>query len=187
MKVLATAALLMAKKYGMSVDDTEQLVAGLIDGLVDADDFEYIKVCLKDATGVEQLVEKAVADFEKGDVQSILDGIVVIGQILQDLPTDLGDCEAIKPDIARIENWATIFEDPKKLASTVLMNLLTHHQKIFDDVSQTSRDFDSSQFHAAGVDISDILIQTLGPVPKLAATEITAIHPENLLITQWGQ
>ena len=162
----------------MSVDDTEQFVAGIIDGLVDADDFQYIKVCLKDATGIEQLVEKAVADFEKGDVQSILDGVAVIGQILTDLPAVLGDCEAIQPDLTRIEKWATIFADPKKLASTVLTNLLMHHQKIFDDVAQTSKDFDGAQYHAAGVDISDLMIQTLGPVPK-------DIQPENLEITQW--
>ena len=79
MKVLATAALLMAKRIGMSVDDTEEFIAGIVDGLVKKDDFKYIKVCLKDATGVEELVEKAVADFEKGDAASILDGVKVIG------------------------------------------------------------------------------------------------------------
>ena len=178
MKVLATAALLMAKRLGMSVDDTEQFIAGIVDGLVDADDFKYIKVCLKDATGVEQLVEKAVADFEKGDVTSILDGVAVIGQILTLLPEDLGDCVQMKPDLDRIEKWATIFADPAALAKTVFGNLLMHHQAIFDDVAQTSLDFDSAKYHESGVDISDLLIQVLGPVPK-------DIHPEDLEITQW--
>ena len=73
MKVLATAAAMLfaSKKYGMSVDDTEEFIAGIVDGFVGANDFKYIKVCLKNATGIE-LVEIAVADFEKGDVTSII-------------------------------------------------------------------------------------------------------------------
>ena len=101
MKVLATAAAMLfaSKKYGMSVDDTEEFIAGIVDGLVGANDFQYIKVCLKDATGIEQIVETAVADFEKGDVTSIIAGISEIGKILELLPADLGDCEAMQPDL----------------------------------------------------------------------------------------
>ena len=151
------------------VEDAEQILAGIIDGLVDADDFEYIKVCLKDATTIQTHVEQIVNDIIKGDVTSILDAVTQLGQVLQLLPQDLGDCEAIQPDLVRIEKWAEIFKNPQALAMTVFSNILKNGPKIFQDVAKTQSDVTSKSFHSVGEDIADLTIQVLGPVPAAPA------------------
>jgi hypothetical protein len=45
-------------------------------------------------------------------VSDIIKGVQIIGEILSNIGTYLGDCEGMQGDIARIEKWAEIFENP---------------------------------------------------------------------------
>jgi hypothetical protein len=47
----------------ISVEDAVAVVGGLIDGLVQADDFQYIKVCLNGASTAQPLIENIVNDI----------------------------------------------------------------------------------------------------------------------------
>jgi hypothetical protein len=44
-------------------------------------------------------------------------------------------------DIAAIEEWATIFSDPKKLTATVSKNYLLHKKKIDADIDTCKADY----------------------------------------------
>ena len=176
MKVLSSLALIYAPQYAINIQEAEELLGGLIYGLIQKDDLSKIEVCLKDATTVEAEVNEAVQDFMKGDVQDILAGITVVGKLIQELPADLGDCQGMQADIARIEKWGEIFTDPTKLMQTVVQNLLTNYTKIFGDITKTSGDIAKADYYSAGTDVADVLVLTLGAVPQL---------PEDLEVTQW--
>ena len=113
MKVLSHLAVMMASQYAIDIQQAEEFLGGIIYGLIQKDDLKNIETCLKDADTVEQEINEAVTDFMKGDLNDILAGITVLGKLIQELPQDLGDCEAMQSDVARIEKWATIFTDPK--------------------------------------------------------------------------
>jgi hypothetical protein len=93
-------------------EDIVRLLAGLIEGLVQEDHLDEIGQCIKDTVTIERTLSIAIADFEKGDVADIIQGVKLVGTVLQALPNDLADCEGMGDDIARIEKWAQIFEHP---------------------------------------------------------------------------
>ena len=178
MKVLSHLAVMMASQYAINIEQAEEFLGGIIMGLIQKDDLKAIETCLKDGETVEKEVNEAITDFMKGDLDDILAGITVLGNLIQELPQDLGDCEAIQGDITRIEKWASIFSDPKKLMTTVVENLIKHYGSIFSDIDKTSGDIAKADYFSAGEDIADVLVLTLGAVPE-------AETPDDLHITQW--
>ena len=152
--------------FAISLQDAEEFLGGLIYGLIQKDDLKDIETCLQDATTVEQEINDAIADFMKGDIQSIIQGVELVGKLIQELPTDLQDCQAIQGDLTRIENWASIFSDPSKLVETVTTNLIKNFSKITADITKTSTDIAGAQYYNAGEDIADVMVLTLGAVPE---------------------
>ena len=82
----------------------------------------------------------------------------------------------MQSDIDRIEVWAQIFNDPTKLITTLLTNIIKNFASITGDVTKASTDIAAADYYDTGVDVSDIMIQALGPVPE---------GPETLKVTQW--
>ena len=52
-KALAAATVFVANKYAIDLADVEQVVAGLIFGLIQKDDLKKIQTCLKDGSALE--------------------------------------------------------------------------------------------------------------------------------------
>ena len=71
-------------------------------------------------------------------------------------------------DVARIEKWAAIFKNPSQLVQTVTTNMIKNFGEIMGDVTKVSTDFSGKKYEAAGEDIADILVATLGAVPAAA-------------------
>ena len=168
MKVLSTiaAAAISDQYYAISIQQAEELLGGLIYGLIQKDDLKQIETCLTDADKVEAEINEAVTDIMKGDVQDIIAGISVIGQLLSELPVDLQDCQDIQGDVTRITNWIdALVADPVKLATMIATNVISNFTGITADISTTSSDIAKADYYSAGTDISDIVVLTLGAVP----------------------
>lgn len=56
----------------------------------------------------------------------------------------------MQDDIAAIEEWATIFKNPLKLAKTVSMNWLKHGVEIQDDIKKEEADWSAGDYFTAG-------------------------------------
>ena len=89
--------------------DVVDFMDGLVFGLLAKEDLPAIQSCLQHAPDIAKQITAAVEDFTKGDFADIIKGISEIGQIVQDLPNDFKDCEAMDGDIKRIEAWGKIF------------------------------------------------------------------------------
>ena len=175
-KVLAAAAALISNYAAFTPADVEQFLGGFVFGLIQKDDLTQIEKCLNDASGLETEIEQAFGDFAKGDITDIIAGITLVGKILQELPTDLGDCQGMQGDIDRIEKWAAIFSDPSALVKVVTTNVIKNFSAISKEITQTMSDVGSGNMYNSGEDIADIMVLTLGAVPA---------GPEDLIITQW--
>ena len=93
MKVLSSlAVLVLSQEMAISVKNAEDLIAGVIYGLIQKDDLKYLETCLTDSDTVAEEVNEAVEDFMKGDIESIIKGVETIGTLLTQLPADLKDC-----------------------------------------------------------------------------------------------
>uniref|UniRef100_A0A7S3IPZ2 Uncharacterized protein n=1 Tax=Strombidium inclinatum TaxID=197538 RepID=A0A7S3IPZ2_9SPIT len=178
MKALSTLAMLLGVEVGFNLADTEEFIAGLIYGLVNDDDLSEIQQCLQGGQQLEDEIETAVADFKKKDITDIIAGIEVIGQIVQEFPTDLENCKNMQGDIDRIEAWAQIFKDPKQLVKTMTVNFMKNKTPIIGNATAVASDWAAENYYQSGDDIANVLVLAIGAVPN-------ATQPEDLDLTQW--
>ena len=154
----------------MDALSVEEFVAGMLYGFVQKDDLAELEKCITNLPILEQEVEEAIADFEKGDLSDILKGVEVAGKIIQQLPEDLKDCENIQDDLKRLEAYAQIFTDPTKLAETVFKNFVAHDKAVLadiEDLTEEVKDGSPKAYYQAGDDVADVVVQLLGPVPQM--------------------
>uniref|UniRef100_A0A7S3CQ13 Uncharacterized protein n=1 Tax=Strombidium rassoulzadegani TaxID=1082188 RepID=A0A7S3CQ13_9SPIT len=175
MKILSAITAIIATRYQMDAAGVEEFVGGLIFGLIKKDDLPEIQKCLKDSENLEVQIVNALADVSKGDLQDILKGVQEIGQILQELPVDLSDCQGMSGDIAKIENWASIFSHPTTLITTLTKNLLSNWKDVVAEVSQTSSDYSSADYYKVGEDVGDLLILSVGPISKASNVTMESV------------
>ena len=161
---------LLSTEYGANIASVEEFVGGLMYGLLQKDDLPEIKLCLQNEQKLESEIETAIADFEKKDFKDILAGVKVVGEIIQELPTDLADCKNIQDDVQKIEAWAKIFVEPAKLLPVLSENILKNWRTISQDVLKTESDWKAADYKDAGIDVADILVESVGPISKVFET-----------------
>ena len=163
-KVAATAGV---SAISFNADDIAHFVTGLLDGLVQDNDFNKIQPCLKDQEKLAPELVEVVEDLKKKDVMDIIKAVTVVGDMLSTLDQDLTDCAGMKPDLLRIKAWAVIFKQPLKLFRVMFENTLMNMSAISTDIGEIVADAQMKQLHDLGLRIADILVLQLGPVPKI--------------------
>ena len=129
----APASLPPIPKLPFSPMDVKMFVDGMLQVLIHRNDFTEIDHCFKDTTTIEKQLAQAVQDFEKKDVPDILAGVQVMGEILQEIPVQLGHCDGMQKDMARITAWADIFKHPMTLIPKVTKNTIANFPQIIKD------------------------------------------------------
>ena len=166
-----TKVLAVATVAGFTNDQVVQFVTGLLDGLVQDNNFDAIKPCLTDAETLQVDLTEAVEDFKKKDIADIVKGVSVVGKMIGTIDTDLKDCKGVQPDIKRIQVWSEIFKHPIALFTKVFQNTMANMDKIEGDVGMIIMDAQSQDLHDLGEQIADILVTQLGPIPKIEELE----------------
>ena len=183
MKVLSTIAAFTASQYAIEVNQVEELLGGMMYGLIQKDDLSNIEKCLTDADQVVAEVNEAVADIMKEDISDILAGVEVLGKLAMELPDDFQNCEDMQADATKISNWvSSLIASPTKTAEMVATNAVTHFSAILADVNKSSSDIASNDYYTAGQDIADVVIQLLGAIPASGTVEE---QPENIIFSLW--
>uniref|UniRef100_A0A7S3IWS3 Uncharacterized protein n=1 Tax=Strombidium inclinatum TaxID=197538 RepID=A0A7S3IWS3_9SPIT len=137
---------------------------------------------MKDGDVIASDLSMAISDLESKDPQDIIAGIKEIGQIIEELPSDLVDCHDMQGDLDRIEAWAQSFDDPKTFIEIVAKNVFKNFKKITQEIDDATNEIKESNFYDAGDSIADVLVLTLGPVPPAPSSPA---QPEDLLATEW--
>ena len=98
-------------------------------------------------------------------------------------------------EIKAIESWATIFENPSTLISTVTKHMILHRKEIESDVKTVKTDWNATEYFQAGKATADLLTVAIGPIetpteesnglivgiPELAAGFVYGMVGENHL------
>ena len=111
--------------------------------------------------GADQLTqefENAVADFEEGGITGYTNGIMEIGKIFNELPQDLGNCEAISDDLSKLGDWAKIFLHPIDLAKIVSYNLVWNYNEINSDIQAAMIDYNEEKYFEFGENLGEALV-----------------------------
>lgn len=107
-------------------------------------------------------IEKAVSDFKN---KEYIRGIMKLKAFASELPTELATCKMSVNDLKAIEEWAKIFEEPKKLVEEITKHLILHEKKIKGDIKLLETDWSAGEYFDAGEEAADIVRIAVGPVP----------------------
>ena len=147
----------------MGLVDVEQFVGGVIYGLIEKNDIPQIQQCLKNTEDVKVEVNKIVNEMATGTFEAIMAGIKDLAALIQELPTDLKDCENIQDDMNKISNWGQKFITPTGLAKLV-ENVMANWSTIQKDIGDINADISNSKYYEAGQVTADTIIIATGKI-----------------------
>ena len=67
-------------------------------------------------------------------------------------------------DIAAIEEWGKIFENPAQLSATVTKHWLLHKKAMKADAQATEADWELGNYFQSGVDAAALMTIAVGPI-----------------------
>ena len=144
-------------------------VGGLLYGLTKENHLTEIESCWTGGEVVEKDLMAGIHDLKHGGTDYEIQAILEFGLAALNVPIALKTCKSMGPDIKAIESWATIFEDPTKLAATVTKRYALHRKAIKADIATTESEWAAAEYFKAGVTAADLLELAVGPINVPAA------------------
>ncbi len=92
---LCLVLLFVQSSVAISAEGVIEIIAGIINGVIQKNDLSEIEACISDVGGMEDNIERAVKDFEDGSPVAIIEGIMEIEQFVLKIPPTLRGCTAI--------------------------------------------------------------------------------------------
>ena len=154
---LVLAAIASKLGYKINLPQTEELVAGILQGFSGNDDLPVIQTCIENGPKIESEIEQIVSDFAKKDVTDIIKAIQETLDLINEFPQDLQDCTKIEPDIDLVGDWAKNVK-----ISKIPGNVVKHLLGITKDINKIQDQWSAQQFQDAGMTVDDILFKVLG-------------------------
>mmetsp|Transcript_19634 Transcript_19634/g.26542 ORF Transcript_19634/g.26542 Transcript_19634/m.26542 type:complete len:468 (-) Transcript_19634:212-1615(-) len=151
----------------LSVKAPVEFLAGMLEGLLEENHLEEISLCVTDGEQLVDHVEELVKDVE---AKHMIRAAKMAKTIKDELPTMLGACKSMGPEIKALESWATVFEHPKTISEDIAKSMLFHRKQIMGDISAIKADWSAAEYYKAGQATADILYTAVGPVQKPAYT-----------------
>jgi len=113
---------------------------------------------------METEIEAGIADIKVGNTDHYIQAGLQFALAATQIPEALKTCEGMTDDLNAIEQWASIFKDPAKLAKKLALHYATHKAKIQTDIHSLEADWDSDLYFKAGQDLADIATLAIGPI-----------------------
>jgi hypothetical protein len=139
-------------------------VAGFVYGMTGDNQLTEIEACFAGGELMEQEIVTGIADIKHGgtdyDIQAALQFALAATQI----PVALNTCKNMGDDLTAIEQWASIFRDPAKLAKHLATHYALHKGQITTDIQTLETDWDAQNYFKAGTDLADLATLAIGPI-----------------------
>jgi len=140
-----------------------EFVAGLVEGIIQENHLDTIQTCVTDVDTIVPQVEELIGDIKGGHK---IKAAALAKKIVGELPNTLSTCEAMGPQLKQLEQWATVFENPKTVVEDITKAMVLHHKQIEADISTVKTDWNAGQYYQSGKAAGDILYIAVGPVPQ---------------------
>jgi len=155
MKYAALAGLLMA---GIAAENNDkvsalkyvQIVEGFLDGAADAEGFNDIDKCIKDAEGITDIAEDMIKHFENHHLSDILSGVKDISTLITKISSSMEDCKDGKADWEKLKKMAKTFKNPVSFAWHVGGDIVHNGIKITKEIHGAVNDYKSEKWLSFG-------------------------------------
>jgi hypothetical protein len=151
-------ALLLANASAKKAVDTQKMVSiveGVLAGALNAEGFDDINTCIKDAETVIQDAQVAVQDFEAGGLDNVIEGVKEVAEILKVVKAGMSDCSHLKADWERLEAMAAIFDSPTSFAYHVGKDLLINGRDIYSEINTAITDYSAKNWQGFGYNVGE--------------------------------
>jgi len=147
-----------------------------MDGIIQTDNLSHIEACLTDAGPFKADADLIKADFKKGGIRNYVHGFEEVVKMAKLIPGTLKDCESIKPDVQRLEQWAAQFKHPWSTGKEIMYNTYKHFSEVKTNVEDAAHDFEAKKYYSFGQEIGDTLVVLTNKPAAAKETEEKAIH-----------
>lgn len=137
------------------------IVSGVLMGALNAEGFNDIEKCIQDVEHVFTDAKTAIADFEKGDVSSVIDGIKEIADLLKSVQAGMKDCSSLKADWTKLAQMIAVIDSPTSFAYHVGKDLMINGVDIYHEINTAITDYKTQQWYDFGVQIGEATAKTL--------------------------
>ena len=126
-----------------------QYLAGMIFGMTGHDHHRPASMCMYiiDPEEISHLTEVAVDDIAEN---RYFKGVRYFGKIIYDLGLIAVNCQMMADDLARIQKWSKVLDNPQALAEQVSKNWLEHEPEIKKEVLIEKLQRKAGNFYEAG-------------------------------------
>ena len=138
-----------------------ELAAGFVYGMVGDNHLQEMESCYSGVTPLYENLHAALKDLE---AFHIFGAIKQFELFVYNFQVDVAPCTMMQDDIQAIESWATIFKDPKQLATTVSKHYLLHKRAVKTDITAVETDWANKSYFSTGKDAADLLTVLIGPI-----------------------
>lgn len=168
----------MLSPANVPVMGVADFVAGFMFGMTGDNHLTEIEACYQGGEVMLPEIESGIADFKSGGWNNDVQGVMQFGLAILQVPASLKTCEAMGDDLKAIEQWASIFKDPKKLASTVSKHYLFHKADIQADIKSVETDWTTGTYFKSGEDLAALMTLAIGPItPALEGMALPPVDP----------
>jgi hypothetical protein len=138
------------------------VVKGFLNGAVQEEKFTDLEKAVTDAQPVYDDVVKALKDIQSGSAADMIEAVALLGKAMEASKKVVADWDAAKTtDIARLEEMAALFKDPKQLEVKVMTDLKLYGQDIQAEVTTAVADFQAQRFYDLGYQIGEAAFTVL--------------------------
>ena len=127
------------------------MVDGFLIGALDIEHVYDVEVCVRDLYPLKQDMQKIFDAFSAADFASIFIGVQAIGDFIDDLYSDIDECEAVsQTDKDNLSQMADLFTNPKQLFMDIGYNLLINGIDIWHLVQAGMEDKENGWYEQSG-------------------------------------
>jgi len=153
------------------VEDVPKFVAGFVLGMTGDNHLDEIETCIQGGEILATEVETAFKDIMQHTKQGYIQAGLQLAVALSQLGHTLDNCENMGDDVAAIESWATIFTDPKALASKATLHYARHRGEINTDIATVEADWNANKFFDLGKDVAALATVVIGPIESTPSVD----------------
>lgn len=147
----------------------------MLRGALDAEGFDDISKCLKDAEVVIGDVEVIFEDLEAHKASKILDALKKFANLMKTVKAGMSDCSHIKADWEKLAKMAAAFDSPTTFAWHLGKDLLVNGVDIWKEVNEAVADYKAAKWNDFGYQMGEAAAKTLIGTEKLEKGELAQI------------
>lgn len=135
---------------GSDAQNVLDFAYGVLLGIQAGSNFDDFENCIDDDETIVNLLEQAYNNITKETPQSVLAGIVALGQAAQIIPNAVQQCNATIQDFEALVKAIESFQSPISFVYHVGVSLLLNGREIYDEITNAVADFKAQNWTGFG-------------------------------------